>query len=100
MTIQRRQQWGYVQVMSFLHTQLDRWNVSQWIRFKTSVVNVLSGFSHIEDALEFSVASDDNAATMTEMQLVTANALLLLVLEKACENDTIIMNKIWGEGFT
>ena len=90
---------GYVEVMSFAHRyhKLDRWNISQWIRrFKISVVNVLSGFSHIEEALEFSVANDEqvNALTKTEMQLFTANMQILLVFEKACENDTIMTNKL------
>ena len=31
------------------------------------------------------------------MNIVSANALILLVLEKACENDTVMMNKIWEE---
>ena len=56
--------------------------------FKRSVVNVLSGFSHIiEEAIEFSITSDEsnNTAATIEIKLVSANTQIFEVLEKACK---------------
>ena len=60
-------------------------------------MNVLFGFSHFEEALDFPIKSDssNNTATTIEMKLVSANVLIFLV-KKACVNDAFIMNKIWG----
>ena len=61
------------------------------------MVDVLSICLHIEQALELSITSDEsiNAAGTVEMKLVSANALILLLLKKTCKNYAVMMNKIW-----
>ena len=82
----------YFEIVEYAHTyeKLERQNVSIWIsNFKLSIMKVLLGFLHIEETVALFTTSNqsNNANVKMKIKLVSANALMFLVLEKACEDD-------------
>ena len=59
-------------------------------------MNVLSGFSHIEEASDLFITSEDtnNEEAKVDMKFISTNSIILLVLEKASENDGYMMKQI------
>ena len=62
-------------------------------------MKVLSGLSHIEEALDIFIISDEtnNAKAQVDMKFMSANSMLFLALEKASNNDEFMMKQIWKE---
>ena len=95
----------YLDIAEYAHKyeKLDRENVPLWIsNFRSSIVKVLSGFSHIEEALALFITSDEtnNSEDQADIKFMSVNSMMLLVLEKASENDEFMMKQILKEGNT
>ena len=95
----------YLDIVEYAHTyeKLEGQNVPLWFsNFRSSIVKVLSGFSHIEKALALFIAIDqtNNADAQIYMRVVSANSIMLLVLEKASKDDELMMKEIWKNGNT
>ena len=71
-------------------------------KFKTSVVYMLLGFPHIQEALEYLIKSEElnSSSSIIDIKIFSANAMMLAVLERVCENDDFTIKKIWKEGNT
>ena len=85
------------------YEKLDRQNVPLWIsNFKSSIVKVLSGFSHIEETFTSFITRDktNNLEAQMDMKTVSINSLMFLVLERACENDDFMTTKTRSNGNT
>ena len=89
----------YLDIIEYAHTyeKLDRQNVPLWIsNFISSIVKVLSVFSHIDEALTLFITSQtNNADAQIDIRVVSANSMMLLVLEKASKDDEFMMKEIW-----
>ena len=95
----------HVERLKFAHTcqKLNRWDVQIWIRnFTTSVVNMLSRFLHIQEALQHSIKSEESSFSFSiiDRKLVSAKAMISAVFKRACESDRFMMKKTFGEGNT
>ena len=63
---------------------------------------MLSGFPHIRKAIEHSITSEESRfpSLIIDRKLVSANAIIFAVFQRACESDSFIMIQILGEGIT
>ena len=90
----------YLDIAEYAHTyeKLDNQKATFRIsRFRLSIVEVLSGFSHIQEASALFITSDqtNNSEAQIDMKVVSGNSLMFLVLKKACKDDDFMMTEIW-----
>ena len=95
----------YLDIVEYAHKyeKLDRENVPLWIsNCRSSIVKVLSSFSHIEEALALFITCDEtnnSEEQQMDIKLVSANSLMFLVY-KASKNNEYMMKQIWKNGNT
>ena len=94
---------SYSRRAEFVHAcpKLDRRDVQRWIKeFEGTVVKMLSGIPHIQEALHHQIINEESTfpASVINTKLVPTNALNFTIFERACESDSFVMIQIWGQG--
>ena len=90
LTIPNLEEW-IIQNLCSLHitftSSIDgMYRYAQWIgKVKISVVEILSGLSHIQEKVEYSITSEESSlsSSIIDMKLVSANSMIFAILERA-----------------